>query len=270
MSNIGLPLLYALLLWWFSTGVILYLDSLPRRTFRWSLAGASVVTAAAVYAVVKSSAMVSEVGAYIAFTAGVLVWGWLEMSYFMGFMTGPWQAPCPLGVTGWRRFALAVRTSLYHECAIVLTGALLLLYTREQPNALAAETFLVLWLMRWSSKLNVFLGVPNLNVEFLPEQLGYLKSFMPDKAMNMLFPISITLATVVTTQLCRSALAADEGSFQATADSLLAALMLLAVLEHWFLVVPLRDAALWRWALQMRRQRRTADGGLLPQGQAGK
>lgn len=269
MSTIGLPLLYALLLWWFSTGVILYLDSLPRRTFRWSLIGASVVTAAAIYALVASSSMASAAGAYIAFTAGVLVWGWIEMSYFMGLITGPWQAPCPPNVQGWRRFVLAVRTSLYHECAIVLTGVLLLTFTREQPNALAAWTFLVLWLMRWSSKLNVFLGVPNLNVEFLPEQLSYLKSFMPHKAMNMLFPLSITAATVVTTSLFRSALAAEPGSFAATADSLLAALMLLALLEHWFLVVPLQDAALWRWALQVRRNRGGMDARLVASGQAG-
>ncbi|CAN0304554.1 unnamed protein product, partial [Phaeothamnion confervicola] len=198
MSNIGLPLLYALLLWWFSTGVILYLDSLPRRTFRWSLAGASVLTVAALYALVRSSEMVSAVGAYIAFTAGVLVWGWLEMSYFMGLITGPWQSPCPPSVHGWRRFVLAIRTSLYHECAIVLTGGMMLWFTREQPNALAAWTFVVLWLMRWSSKLNVFLGVPNLNEDFLPEQLSYLKSFMPHRPMNLLFPVSITAATVVT------------------------------------------------------------------------
>ena len=33
------PIAYALLLWWFSTGTIFYLDSLPRRTFKWSMAG---------------------------------------------------------------------------------------------------------------------------------------------------------------------------------------------------------------------------------------
>ncbi len=235
-----------------------------------SLLGAGVLTVAALYAVVRSSTMVSAAGAYIAFTAGVLVWGWLEMSYFMGLITGPWQKPCPPNVRGWRRFVLAVRTSLYHECAIVLCGGLLLLFTREQPNALAASTFLVLWLMRWSSKLNVFLGVPNLNEEFLPEQLGYLKSFMPHRAMNMFFPLSVTAATVVTVDLFRAALAAEAGSFEATADSLLAALMLLAVLEHWFLVVPLQDAALWRWALQMRRGRNAGDGQLLPSGPAAK
>lgn len=259
MSQVVLPLLYALLLWWFSTGVILYLDSLPRRTFRWSMAGAGAVAVLALYAVAHSADTASVTAAYVAFTAAVLVWGFIEMSYFMGFVTGPWRKPCPPGLRGLARFKLALRTSLYHEAAVVVTGAALLFFCREQDNALAAHTFLVLWLMRWSSKLNVFLGVPNLNEEFLPEQLRYLVTFMPRRAMNLLFPITVTVATVVTAELFRQAMSAPAGSFAATANSLLAALMLLAVLEHWFLVVPMQDAALWRWALAMRRSRNDID-----------
>jgi hypothetical protein len=39
MSQYALPVLFALFLWWFSTGAILYLDGLPQRTFKWSMAG---------------------------------------------------------------------------------------------------------------------------------------------------------------------------------------------------------------------------------------
>lgn len=255
MSQVALPMLYALLLWWFSTGVILYLDSLPRRTFRWSMVGAGVLGGLALYAVARSADSASVTSAYVAFTAAVLLWGFIEMSYFMGFVTGPWRKPCPPGLRGFARFKLALRTSLYHEAAVVVTGAALLFACRDQVNALAAHTFLVLWLMRWSSKLNLFLGVPNLNEEFLPEQLRYLVTFMPRRAMNLLFPFTVTAATVVTAELFRAAMSAPAGSFAATADSLLAALMLLAVLEHWFLVAPVQDAALWRWALAMRRSR---------------
>lgn len=255
MSNIALPMLFALLLWWFSTGVILYLDGLPRRSFRWSLTGASVLALLALAAVVYSSNMTTPAGAYIAFTASVVVWGWLEMSYLMGWVTGPWCKPCPPGVTGFARFKLALRTSLYHEAAVTAVGATLLVLCRDVPNPLAAHIFLVLWLMRWSSKLNVFLGVPNLNEEFLPEQLAYLTSFMPRRPMNLFFPFAVTAATLVTAALLGAAAAAEPDSYTATADSLLAALMLLAVLEHWFLVLPLQDAALWRWALQVRQRR---------------
>jgi putative photosynthetic complex assembly protein 2 len=45
----GLPVLYALFLWWFSTGLILYLDGLPRRSFRWSMLVATGLLGAALY-----------------------------------------------------------------------------------------------------------------------------------------------------------------------------------------------------------------------------
>ena len=38
----------------------------------------------------------------------------------------------------------------------------------------------------------MFLGVPNLTEEFLPEHLHYLKSFLSRKPMNLLFPVSVT------------------------------------------------------------------------------
>ena len=45
--QLALPLLFAIGVWWFSTGVILYLDGLPRRTFKWTLLGTTVLLFAA-------------------------------------------------------------------------------------------------------------------------------------------------------------------------------------------------------------------------------
>ncbi|MEQ8660346.1 MAG: putative photosynthetic complex assembly protein PuhE [Gammaproteobacteria bacterium] len=262
MSELVVPLLYVLLAWWFSTGLIVFLDSLPRRTYRWSLLGASVVTALAVAAVLTSSTRTDAGGAYLGFTGGLVVWGWLEMTYLMGFLTGPWTRPCPRDARGLRRFLLAIGTSLWHELAVVACGVALLAVTAGAPNRTAAWTFLVLWLMRWSSKLNIYLGVPNLNEEFLPEQLDYLKSFITRRAMNWLFPVAVTVATLVTGALVAAALAAPPGSHTASACALLAALSALGLLEHWFLVLPLEDAALWRWALTLRRRERDDSPGI--------
>ncbi len=259
MGELMLPSLYVLLMWWFSTGLILFLDSLPSRTFRWSMLGATVVTIAAVVGIVSNSTRHDPVGVYLGFTYGLVVWGWLEMSYLMGLVTGPWTRPCPPHVRGARRFVFAIGTSLYHELAVVASGIGLLAVTAGAPNRTAAWTFLVLWLMRWSSKLNIYLGVPNLNEEFLPEQLAYLKSFITRRAMNWLFPVSITLSTLATAWLTSAALAAPPGSSHAIACALLATLTALGTLEHWFLVVPLEDAALWRWALTARKRAASHD-----------
>ena len=106
--------------------------------------------------------------------------------------------------------------------------------------------------MRQSAKLNVFLGVRNLNEEFLPEDLRYLGSFFTCKPMNLLFPVSITASTIVAALLAHRAAEAPGGSFAATGLTILATMAALGLLEHWLMVLPLPFAALWRWALGVR------------------
>ena len=41
MTDAYIALGFAIFIWWFSTGLILYLNGLPRWTFKWTLTGAS-------------------------------------------------------------------------------------------------------------------------------------------------------------------------------------------------------------------------------------
>ncbi len=102
--------------------------------------------------------------------------------------------------------------------------------------------------MHLSARLNVFLGVRNVSEEFVPQHMAVLKSFMRQKPMNLLFPLSVTGATVGSVLLFGAAAAAGS-DHHLTAFSLLGALMTLALVEHWFLVVPLPVEKLWRWSL---------------------
>lgn len=249
MSDFGFPVLYALGLWWFSTGVVLYLDNLPRRTFRWTLLGGSTVLALAIFGLIVSSAATGTLAAYVAFSCGLVIWGVLEMSYFTGCLTGPRKTPCPQVCSEWKRFGLAIMTSLYHELAVIATALFLTVLTWGEPNQIGTWTFVVLWLMRWSAKLNLFLGVPNLNEEWLPEHLRYLKTYMAKRGMNLLFPVSVTLSTVVTVLIVLKAMTPEAAGAGAVGLILVATLLALAILEHWFLVLPLPDEALWAWAL---------------------
>ncbi len=253
MSDFGFPILFALALWWFSTGVVLYVDNLPGRTFRWTMLGGAAVLAVAIFGLVVSSASNTIAMNYVAFTCGVVVWGVLEMSYFTGYATGPRRTPCPDGCTKWKRFRLAILTSLYHELAIMTTGLFLMTISWGEPNQIGAWTFVVLWLMRWSAKLNLFLGVPNLNEEWLPEHLRYLKTYMSKRGMNLLFPVSVTLSTVLVVLIMLKAAAPDAAGSGAVGLTLVATLLALAILEHWLLVLPLPDEALWAWALPPRK-----------------
>lgn len=252
MTAYGLPIAYALFVWWFSTGLILYLDGLPQRTFRWSMIGATAVLALALWGLAATRDDATVVGAYAAFTCGVLVWGWHELSFLTGFVTGPRTTPLSPGFRGWRRLAQAVQAILYHEVAIAVTAIAVMALTRGGENQVGAWTFLILWGMRLSAKLNVFLGVPNLGEEFLPDHLRYLESFFARRPMNLLFPVSVTVSTALAAGLIQTAAAPEANAFQAAGFTFLATLTTLAVLEHWFFVLPLPVIALWRWGLRSR------------------
>ena len=253
MAQFILPTLFALFLWWFSTGAIFFLDGLPQRTFKWSLLGAGLLTLAAFHFMRQSAQDVSLNGAYVAFASGLLVWGWQEISFYMGFLTGPRKHACEEGCGGWRHFGHALLVSLYHELSILVCGAAVVAVTWDAPNQLGLWTYLTLCCMHQSARLNVFLGVRNLNAEFLPAHLGYLRSFMKQAPINLLFPISVTAGTAVLAWFVQRAAAAEPTSFEAVSFAFLSALLALAVLEHWVLILPIPFQKLWNWSLKSRQ-----------------
>ena len=256
MGHFAFPALHGFLIWWVSTCLIMFLDGLPQRTFRWSMAGATGVLGAAIYGLMASASDTTDTGAYIAFTSGVLVWGWLEISFYMGYVTGPRVRHCDHGCSGWGHFGHAILASLYHEIAILVLAALVFLLTRDAPNQFGVWTFVVLWWMHQSARLNVFLGVSNLNPHFLPDHLAHIGSFFRHAPMNLLFPFSVTASTICAVIMTQQAVAAGDNSFNATGYALLATMMVLAILEHWFLVLPISATriwnAMWQWSLVSR------------------
>lgn len=241
----ALPLVFALLVWWAGTGLVLFLDQLPPRTFRWSMAGASALALAAMAGLAATSDDATASGAYIAFACGVAVWGWHEMAFLMGYLAGPRKSAATAVRGGWRHVMQATEAILFHELAILATLAAILGLTWGGANQVGPGTFAILWIMRLSAKLNVYLGVPNLTEQFLPAHLKYLKSYFARKPMNLLFPVSITLSLAATLWLAQQAQAPEADAFATAGYALLASLMALAVLEHWFLVLPLPVMALW-------------------------
>jgi putative photosynthetic complex assembly protein 2 len=260
-SFFALPALYALFIWWFSTGVIIYLDNLPRRTHRWSMLAATVILAVALHRLHATAGSTSVTSAYAAFTYGLLVWGWQEMSFFMGFITGPVREPCPPECTGWASFVRAVWACLYHELTSIAFGAAIVALTYGAPNQIGFWTYFVLWSMRMSAKLNVLLGVRNLNAEFIPEHLAFIRSFLRHRPMNLLFPFAVTAATIIAVLLVQRAGAPGIGQFAATGMTFVTLLLILAIIEHWFLVLPLPSARLWSWSLGASRGPAAMPGG---------
>jgi len=247
-----LPVLFTLFVWWFSTGAIMLLNGLPRRTHLWSFAASTVVLGAGLMGISASAGDTTAAGAYCAFSCGLLVWAWHEVSLLLGFVTGPRVTASPPGCSAWKHLLCAVQAILYHELALLLMLVAVLGLTWNAPNQVGAWTFLILWTMRLSAKLNLFLGVRNVGAGFLPEHLEYLQTYFTRRSMNLLFPLSISVATLVATFLWRDAFAAGISPFERTGLTLAATLLSLALLEHWFMVLPLNSAVLWNWGLRSR------------------
>lgn len=249
LAAIGAAILFTVVFWWIGTGAILWLDRLPRATYRWSLIGASAIAAASMYGLVANRANPSPTGAILGFTCALGVWSWHELCFLTGLITGPRTTRCPPEATGWRRFALATSTLIYHEIALLATALLILAISWHQTNQIGAWTFLILLVGRLSAKLNIFLGVPNFTDTFFPDHLLYLASYLRRSPTNALFPLSITAGCALAGAEAWLALHPGAAAFEVIGFSLLFALTSLAVIEHAFMVLPVHDTALWRWAL---------------------
>jgi putative photosynthetic complex assembly protein 2 len=250
MMELLLPCLFAVFVWWFSTGAILYLDGLSPSSFRASLAAASVLTLGALWGLAATAADTSLAGAYLAFLCGLMVWAWQEMAFLMGLLTGPRRGPGDPGAPPLRRFSDAMGAILHHELAIVAGAAAVAAVTWGGENLVGLWTYLLLWVMRTSAKLNLFLGVPNLAEEFLPDHLAYLQTHFRRRPMNLLFPVSVTAGTVGVVLLFQAALAPGATAAETAGLMFLATMLALAVLEHWFLVLPIPSVLLWAWSLR--------------------
>lgn len=241
------PLIFALLMWFAGTAAVVWLDSRPRRTFglSFSIAGAAALCACVAIALLARSPGVGA--AYASFAAAIILWGWHEMGFLMGFVSGPNRLPCPADARGWARFCAATATVIHHELALAATTAGLFVLCWGLPNQAAPLTFALLFVMRLSAKFNLYLGVPNLSDEVFPEHLAYLKTYFRKARFNALFPFSLLLGLGLTLWAWTVAEQAGSAGGAAT-GGLLAALAFLGTVEHLFLVLPMRDAALWQWA----------------------
>ena len=252
MPDAALAALFAVFIWWFSTGLVLLLDRMPDGALRWGHWLSSALALTAFAALLLSAGASSVAHAYCAFTCALLVWGWHELSFLSGWITGPRRTALSVGAAGWRRLGESLQVILWHELAIAAVGITLIAATWGQPNQVGTFTFVVLWVMRTSAKLNLYLGVRNLSEEFLPPHLSYLQSYFRRRWMNPLLPVAVLGAGAVLARWLMQAADATASPASVVGTVLVATMLALAIVEHLLLVMPFPSTALWRWALRQR------------------
>jgi len=250
----AVPILFVLFTWWFSTGAVIYMNNLPPRTFRWTVPAATALMPICLASIHELRIFTTPSAAYWGFTYGLIAWAWTQLTFYTGIITGPRQQPCEHDCGGGlRHFWHTIETCLYHELLAIGVGVAIFAASYGGGNWCGAWTYAILWVMHSSAKINAVLGVRNLNEEFFPSHLKYLRSFLRERPMNALFPFSVTGGTIATVILFQNA-AHAASPFDFINAIFLGTMMALAVIEHWLLILPIPAATLWAWGLSAKEK----------------
>ncbi len=266
-----LPVIYVVFLWWFTTGAIIAVYDRARRVVELFMAALTVVLFASFVGIVLTRDVTQPLDVYVAVTCGVLIWGWQVAAYYLGFVSGPEQTEIPQRVQrgeGWHlnladRFRLALNASLNHELLVLGFGVLMMGLTWFHTNRWSLWIYLALWLMHSSAKLNVFLGVRNFHIDFLPEKLRYLDALLTKRENNALFPVSVVLASSSALALLYQGIEPGTSPTQTVGFLAVATMITLGLIEHWLMILPI-PSALVGWGMRAIPEQTTPPNSLPP------
>jgi putative photosynthetic complex assembly protein 2 len=246
----------AMLLWWGATGIIIFLCG--RKQWRpWVFGAVCAIQPLAFWQLWATRNHDDVGGVFASFFWAVIIWSWIEVSYYTGFIVGrnvPELEPdAPTGL----RFRRAIAANLYHELFIILLSIAVIIVGWGGQNEVGLWAFMILHWTHQSAKINIFLGVNNLTSEYLPDNLKYMAQYFSKRSLNSFFPFSVTISIVITTLLFNSILSANQAG-QMVGQAVLFVMMSAAILEHWWLVTPVPTKA-WEWALKSRKAETSND-----------
>jgi len=255
LTTVLAPVLYTMFLWWFTTGMIMAVYNRSRGVMQAFFIMYTILAFVAFVGLLVTRDHLDAIGAYIAITCGILVWGWHVTGYYLGFITGPRHTHEALEkmentqrLSLKKRFMLALFAGLHHEILAIVTGIAIAFVTAGHPNRWSLWIYVALWLMHGSSRLNVLLGVRNFSVELLPERLQYLQYVVSERKYNEFFPFSMVIASVAVLVLIYQAISPDASLSHTTGSVMVITMLILGILEHGLLILPL-STILWGWGL---------------------
>jgi len=241
----------AIFIWWGATGIIIYLCG--RRAWRpWVFGVVTLAQPFAFWQMVATRDSHDVGGVFAQFFWAIIIWSWIETSYYSGLIVGRKNIPeIEPGTPTSLRFRRAVAANLYHELMIIGLSIAVIIVGWGGSNETGLWTFMILHWTHQSAKINIFLGINNLTTDYLPDNLKYMAQYFTQKPLNSFFPFSATISTIIATALFISAAQTNTAGEQ-VGQALLFVLMVAAVIEHWWLVTPVPSKA-WDWALKSRK-----------------
>jgi putative photosynthetic complex assembly protein 2 len=150
----------------------------------------------------------TAVSAYLAFFSALALWAWHETTFLIGLVTGPRRVAAGEAPREKTRFRAAFLTVRDHEIALFATVLGLLWLMSGAANTTGLLTFCLLWVMRISTKLNIYLGARHAISDMLPDRLSYLKSYFRTDRTSGWFYVSLCGSAVLLAWLVAAAAAA--------------------------------------------------------------
>lgn len=251
----------AVVVWWISTGLVLFAvrrnEGAGNNGIFAMMSFMTFIAAIGIAMLAYSKNMLTPLGSYMGFFGALLLWAWHEASFLSGVITGPRKGECPSELSQWGRFKAAWQAISSHELAILFTALLLYWLMLDAQNSFGFWTFMLLWVMRVSAKLIIFLGARNAMSDLMPEPVAHLKSYFNTTRTSPFFAFAVVAASVVFGLLVVGAYDAAE-PYVRVGHVLLASFMALAIFEHFVLVLPISDTALWSWAVPRSKRQGSA------------
>ena len=266
------PVLFALFVWWFVTGLIFVAYGRSPRFTHTYFGIATLVMLGALAGFIATGSEASTTGVYLNLTCGLILWAWHVSSYYLGYITGPvkldeFRREVRLGNGRFHtlrtRFRYALQASIHHELLALSFAILMAFVSRDAPNRWGLWVFLTLWGMHGLAKLNVFFGVRNFRIDFLPAHLHKLDYFLEKRANNPLSPIIIIFGTVTALVLIYRGIMPGTLPTQMIGNLAIGTLIILGVIENVMLILPV-SITLWGWGMRHLPQTNQAEAEIKP------
>ena len=116
---------------------------------------------------------------FCSFIASLFIWGWVELTFLTGVVAGiPLLEKREIARDPEReRFINGFRSIALNECFLISCLFLMAVLSVDKENNFGLTTFLILYVARVSAKLNLFFGVPYINLHFLTAPLKHIATF---------------------------------------------------------------------------------------------
>ena len=175
--QIIVAVIFAIVLWWVSTGAIILMYRREPWTYDATVGAYSVVAAASMVFLVLLRHNTQVWAVYASFTAGTLVWGWNLACYYTGYITGPKDPQNDGTLSDAERFRHALIRSAYHEMlSAVLVGCSTWL-AWGATNIAGFGCIVLFYTLHMLSKLAIYFGVANFSGAWLPAHLQYITAY---------------------------------------------------------------------------------------------